>query len=128
MSKTTEVTRYLLRRPHAAATAHITGKLPRAEEVGSPLIKLLESIPARDRALKWRGIRLSPKLGYLDAGIFANAAILLQWLKPKEYLVGSETTPAESRRLKQFNKSLTLADLACHANVHPEQPAPMRGR
>ena len=106
MNRDVAIQRYLLRRPHLAA---LHRSVP-AREIDSPLIRLLESMPARER-LSWRHLRLDPSLGYEAAGVFQNGETLLRWLKPQQWLVGSESTPAESRRHKAFNKALTRDDL-----------------
>lgn len=119
MSRDTEIQRFLRRRPHLL----LAPRAVHAIAVDSPLIRLLESMPPRER-LAWRGIRLHEDLGYLPAGTFETAAQLLRFLKPREWLVGGESTPAESRRLKAFQRPLTRADLRPHVLKAPVSTPP----
>ena len=43
---------------------------------------------------------------------FRNAEQLYTWLKPASHMLESEYWPAESRRIKSFQKTLTERDLA----------------
>jgi|SRR5690554_613476 len=122
--------RYLSRNPRALMQHRMTGRLPRVIRPMSPLISLLEQIPARER-LHWRGIKLGPDLGYYCGHQFHNAQQLLTWLKPSEQMLeGVEPWPAESFRDKRFAKRLTLDDLKGHCAQYPRKQgeANERGR
>lgn len=122
MSESSEINRYLMRNPmEAALVARGLKRPPQATRVTSPLIELLESIPPRER-LGIRRITLGPKLGYAGAVVFENGEQLLRWLKPKEYLIGTESTPAEARRDRRFTAKLQRSDLLAAAIVPLEKP------
>jgi hypothetical protein len=92
-----------------------TGRLPQGVVPASPLITLLESIPASDRGYI-TGVTVDPRLGYNGNRIFSNAAQALLWLRPSPEVFGS--FPAESWRDKHFQRQLTLDDLsACCAEI-----------
>lgn len=95
-----------------AAMRHLTnGELPRLVIPRSPLITLLEKYTARDR-LHMTGVRLTRALGYTGGMTFRNAQQLYIWLKPAPHMLESESWPAESRRIKSYQKRLTESELA----------------
>lgn len=103
--------KYMMQHPEAFMKYRATGQLPRTRKApSSPLIELIESLPARLR-LEIRGVRLNPRLGYQNGLQFHNAQQLLNWLRPEQELIGNESTPAESYRSKRFVRKLALADL-----------------
>lgn len=112
--------RHLMRRPQAFMRHQMTGQLPRMIRPSSPLITLLESLTPHQR-LRYRGVRLSPALGYHTGHQFHNAEQLLRWMKPCDQMIEGEPWPAESFRDKRFAKTLTLEDLQRHCAQHPEQ-------
>lgn len=79
----------------------------------SPLIRLLESIPPKDRA-RYRNIRLSPALGYRSEARFMNAQHLLYWLKPHKRMPTGSSWPADRVKMQWFRKDLTVYDLLAH--------------
>jgi hypothetical protein len=101
---------YLARHPHAMLEYRATGRVPRTVRPSSPLISLLESLPPGLRA-QIRGVRLNPSLGYQCGHQFHTAEQLLRWLKPAHEMLEGETWPAESYRIKQFQRRLSLSDL-----------------
>ena len=110
--------RYLIRRPQAMMRHQATGHLPQMKRPQSPLSTLLESLRAHDR-LRFRGIRLSPNLGYQCGHPFHNAEQLLRWLKPDQNMIEGEPWPAESFRIKRFSKALTVDDLKLQCTEYP---------
>jgi len=103
-----------------------TGELPHVIQPDSPLIRLLENIPPRDR-LQFEGVTLTNDLGYLATSAhFRTAAQLLRWLKPDEWMEPA-SWPAESRRIKSFHNTLTLDDLAKHCRRFPAEVRLLRG-
>lgn len=112
--------RHLMRRPQAFMRHQMTGQLPRMIRPQSPLITLLESMRHHER-LRYRGIRLSPELGYLTGQQFHNAEQLLRWLKPSDQMIEGEPWPAENFRIKRFAGRVTVEDLQRHSAQHPEQ-------
>ena len=118
MSRQSEINRYLLRHPTALVRTAATGRPPTTEAIDSPLIRFLEAMPPRER-LQWTGIRSLRDLGY-DAIIpFRNAEQLLRWLKPKDFLVAHESTPAEERKIRSFAGPVTRVMFAAVCAGHP---------
>lgn len=114
------VTRYLLNHPAEMVKFKATGKVPTCTPVTSPLIVFLESLPPRE-LVRWTGIGPLVELGYDHPGGFQNAAQLLHWLKPEPELVGNETTPAETRKIKPFSRNITREMFAACCQRHPLQ-------
>ncbi len=111
MSNQSRQIKYMMQHPEALMRYQATGQLPRTHRApSSPLIELIESLPARLR-LEIRGVRLNPNLGYTNGMRFHNAQQLLNWLRPQQELVGNESTPSESYRNKRFVRRLTIGDL-----------------
>lgn len=100
----------LVKRPQDMMRCQMTGRLPRTKIPDSPLIRLLESIPPRER-VHYRGVMISPELGYRGGFRFRDAEALLRWLKPSDRMFADEHFPAESRQIVGFNKRLTVEDL-----------------
>lgn len=105
-----EQMKYLARNPSALMKFEMTGRAPATVRPSSPLITLIESIPPRLQ-LEFKGVRVAPALGYQNGQQFHNLAQMLLWLKPRSKIVGNVSWPAESCRIKSFNKQLKLADL-----------------
>lgn len=117
MSKLDTQIKAMLRNPKALPDFYTQGKLPHVIEPASPLITLLLRIAPRDR-LGIRGITLGPDLGYSCGFPFANAEQLLRYVRPNRYVTG--TFPAESRRIKTFQRELAIDDLlSCASSVDP---------
>lgn len=119
--------RQLATNPAAMTRFRMTGELPRTVTPSSPLIDLLEAIPPQIR-LQMRGVKLSPKLGYLSGAHFHNAEQLLKWLKPDREMLESQSWPAESQRDKRFRQRLTLEDLKAHCAAWPNESVLRRMR
>jgi hypothetical protein len=99
----------MMRSPRAMMDFQLRGRLPDMVTPSSPLITLLRSIPPAKR-VRIRGIRLHPDLGYQCTMQFHNGEQLLNWLAPNDYL-RPDSWPAESFRIKQFSRRLTVEDL-----------------
>lgn len=91
-----------------------TGKLPEGMRPSSPLISLLEGLGAANR-MRIVGLVVDQRLGYSGSRRFANAEQAYRWIKPSDEVFGS--FPAESWRIKRFDKQLTVADLASCGSV-----------
>lgn len=115
----TKQARAITRNPKAAMRFHMTGKVPRLVTPQSPLITLLETYTPRDR-LQMVGVRLLPNLGYTGGMTFRNAEQLYRWLKPAPQMLEGECWPAESRRIKRFQKRLTEDELIQSCAQWPE--------
>ncbi len=105
MSKQSVEYKALARSPKAMMEFQLRGKMPNAVNPSSPLITYLEGISPRDR-IAMKNVKLSPALGYQSGASFANAQMLLTYLKPKEW-IAHKSWPAESMRLKSFNRRIT---------------------
>ena len=80
------------------------GKLPAVEKPSSPLITYLESLTTNQR-LALKHVRLVPRLGYQTMAKFSNAQLMLNYLKPRSYVLGR--TPASSYQIKGFSTRVT---------------------
>ena len=101
-----EILRHLSKKPSALLKYRQTGRLPRHQVPESPLITFLERMPVRElRKLQW--VKLSPKIGYSTGMRFNSAAQMLRYLKPQSVMIGGGTWPAESHRIKSFNRPVT---------------------
>lgn len=107
MSKRSAEMAHLVRSPKAMMEYQMTGKTPSAVQPSSPLITFLSSLSPRERQ-QMTCVRLSPQLGYQTGAQFHTAEAMLRYLKPSEWVVGN--WPAESFRIKQFNKTITRED------------------
>lgn len=94
--------------------AHSTAPIRAASFVPtSPLIRLIESIPPKERG-RYRNIRLSPALGYRSGARFMNAQHLLYWLKPHKRMPVGSSWLADQVKMQWFRKNLTVYDLLAH--------------
>ena len=109
----------LAKNPRDMMRYQTTGRLPQTKTPDSPLIRLLESIPPRER-LRYQGILVSRELGYNANFRFTNAEQLLKWIKPSDRMFADEPFPAESRQIAGFNKPLTIEDLKAACTQAPE--------
>lgn len=73
---------------------------------------------ARDLVLI-RAVTVDQRLGYSGTRTFHTAAQALQWIKPAVEVFGA--FPAESWRIKAFEKALGIADLAECCASFPEE-------
>ena len=99
----------MMRHPHRFHT----GRVPREVRVESPLYDLISAIPPTLHSW-FRGIRLSPELGYHGHHEFANGAQLARWLKPHDRMLETDSWPAESWRDKRFRGPVTIETLIRH--------------
>ncbi len=106
----------LATRPSAYARFVTTGRLPRGVRPQSPLIDLLRALAPRDR-LSIRGVVVDARLGYQGRRQFHDAQQALNWLAPSDEVFGF--FPAESWRIKQFQRALTLDDLVANCSGAP---------
>lgn len=103
--------------PVAMMRFQATGVLPREEETpSSPLIRLLEKLPARARS-SLAGLEVSSELGYLGRRVFPSAAQALLWLRPPH---AGRSHPAEAWRDKRFERELHLEELLARCSSAPE--------
>ncbi len=108
----------LATRPSAYARFVTTGRLPRGTRPQGPLIDLLRKLDPRER-LSIRGVVVDARLGYLGRRQFHDAQQALNWLAPADEVF--DAFPAESWRIKNFQRGLVLQDLAANCSVFPEQ-------
>lgn len=108
----------MLRNPKALMEFAARGRLPEVDTPSSPLISLIESIPAGFRN-RITNVVVGTALGYQGQHRFNNLAQALNWLKPA-YM--AQSYPSESYRIKRFRDELTLQDLLNHCEI-PERVA-----
>lgn len=109
---------YLMRNPTAMMLYQMTGRVPRMEESpDTPLRALIRSIPPLERS-RYKGIRLSPKLGFGCGLLFNDASQLYSWLGGDLTMI-HPNMPYMSYRLAGFRKNLTLVDLEAHCASYP---------
>lgn len=115
-----KMSKYLMTHPKAMMDYQATRRLPQVRKpLNTPLRELLMSMGPRER-MQYRGIRLSPKLGYNGNMRFDNGEQLLNWLgSPYEELIGQESLPSESWAIRNFRQKLTKEDLASHCAQSP---------
>lgn len=101
-----------------------TGKLPQGVRPASQLISLLESLAPADR-IRITSVVVDERLGYAGSRRFANAEQAYRWVKPSDEVFDS--FPAESWRIKSFDRRLVLTDLAACSDV-PERLLHAPGR
>jgi hypothetical protein len=107
----------LMRSGKAQMEFSMTGRLPNVIEAKSPLITYLMGMPYRDRE-RLKNIQIGPAVGYSSRQSFPNAQVLLNWLRPSDYM--SHTWPAEACRIKSFTRPVTSDMFAsCQSQDHP---------
>lgn len=111
--------RELARNPTAFVKFQATGQLPRLMRPQSPLITLLEAIQPRYLS-HIIGVTVGPQLGYAGSRKFHTAAQALHWIRPDQEVLAARSFPAESSRMKPFNKTLHLEDLLEHCSSWPQ--------
>ncbi|MCP1674528.1 hypothetical protein J2T57_001630 [Natronocella acetinitrilica] len=109
--------RHLARRPRDMMRYQATGKLPATTSPDSPLIRLLQAIPPRER-YAIHAVRLSQRLGYRCSHTFPSAEALLRYLAPNTEMIEGEPWPAEALRDKGFRGPVTLEMLRAHTTGH----------
>ncbi|WP_221072344.1 hypothetical protein [Vibrio alfacsensis] len=113
--------RHLMHNPNALMRFHQTGEMPRPRDApASPLRELLDRIPPRYHPL-FRGIVLSPKLGFSRPVQFQTASQLYRWLGHNQKLFGNESLPYMSHQIRSFRERLTVDDLIAHCASTPPQ-------
>lgn len=109
-------------RPHLYAQWQLTGRLPSLSAPRSPLVDILGKISPRDRAAML-GFTVSPSLGYNGSRQFPTAEQALRWIRPHSQMMAHESWPAESWRMKNFQRPLYIEDLLAACSCAPEQLA-----
>ncbi|MEQ6344822.1 hypothetical protein [Vibrio cyclitrophicus] len=85
--------KHLIRNPSALIRFNTTGHYQKARPtVSTPLRKLIESIP-RDKWSRYKGVRLSPKLGFKAQIRFDSIAQMYRWLGGDAEVVGNRKMP-----------------------------------
>jgi len=117
-----KIMKELATNPRAQMRFQTTGQVPRLRDpLDTPLRQLLLTMSPRDR-IQYRGIRLSPKLGYQNSQQFQNGEQLFRWLGGSDQLLERQTLPSEAWAIRSFQKRLTRADLAEHCAQAPAEP------
>lgn len=112
---------FLMKHPKALVKYHLTGQLPIERKAPStPLRDLLECMPPRLRS-EFKGIRLSPSLGFNSSMQFHTAEMLFKWLGGHNHVVGSQTMPYQSYINRGFTTKLKISDLSKHCAIVPNQ-------
>lgn len=112
---------HMMRNPRALIKFQTTGQLPREQSTPStPLRDLIDQIPPRLR-VRFKGVSLSPKLGFNSSERFYTLQQLHQWLGAGETIIGNRTLPYMTRRNAGFRKKLTVNDLLEHCAEHPDE-------
>lgn len=102
-------------------TRHILhGQPVQTVRPSSPLLSLLDMIAPRDR-MSIRALHVDAALGYGGSRLFHNAQQAMLWLRPHDEVLAGETWPAESCRIRSFNRRLYLDDLAGNCAQLPQQ-------
>ena len=118
---TSEATPKQLRRlatnPQDLMRFQATGQLPRGTKPTGPLIELLNAIGGRDRC-NIRGVVVDERLGYMGTRRFETAQQAFLWVRPSDEVFGS--FPADSWRIKDFVRPLTLEDLQECCTTFPD--------
>ncbi|MBO1897525.1 hypothetical protein HNW13_017450 [Shewanella sp. BF02_Schw] len=121
------ILRELSRSASAMVDFHLLGKLPSCVNApATPLRDLIEQIPPRARS-EFKGVKLSPELGFNSRMQFHTLHQLYEWLGGNKKIVGNQTMPYMSWRNVNFNKKLTLQDLLKHtASIRRQLTWPVR--
>ncbi|ABM96846.1 hypothetical protein Mpe_B0067 (plasmid) [Methylibium petroleiphilum PM1] len=109
--------RRLATNPHDLMRFQTTGQLPSGTKPAGPLVELLDAIGARDR-ISIRGVVVDARMGYQGSRTFATAQQAFLWVHPSSEVFGS--FPADSWRIKTFDRRLTIEDLKECCNSMPE--------
>ena len=112
----------LMKRPHELQKAMLNGgRVATRKPEQTPLLALIGGIPPRLR-MEFKGIHLSPKLGYSNGMVFNNAHQLYRWLGGEEgELLQSERLPSESCIIRSFRGPLSLETLISHCSHAPSE-------
>lgn len=110
----------IARSPSAYLKFATTGNAPQPASPKSPLIDLLLSMSARERAAV-RSLVVDHRLGYSGHRVFETAAHALNWLKPA---YPAKSYPSQSWQDKRFTRRLTLEDLLACSLAHQKETAP----
>lgn len=85
--------RAMINNPKLAMEFHLTGKLPSVEMTpATPLRNLIDKIPMRMRSL-FRGVKLSPELGFNSTMQFHTLEQLHSWLGANKKVVRGKRMP-----------------------------------
>lgn len=94
-----------------------TGRLPQGVRPQGPLVDLLRALAPHDLQA-FKGLVVDERLGYVGSRRFYDAGQALRWIAPSNEVF--DAFPAESCRIKSFNRRLTLRDLQPHCAQFPE--------
>lgn len=107
--------KYLIRNPSALIRFETTGQYKRARPtVSTPLRKLIESIP-RDKWSRYKGVRLSPTLGFKANIRFDSIAQMHRWLGGDAEVVGNRKMPYQHYIINSV-KSVSMEQLIEHCS------------
>ena len=110
--------RRLATNPHDLMRFQTTGRLPAGIKPAGPLVELLGAIGPRDR-IGIRGVVVDARLGYEGCRTFETAQQAIVWVHPSSEVFGA--FPADSWRIKGFERRLTLEDLNECCSSIPER-------
>jgi hypothetical protein len=118
----------LMKRPHEFQKVLLRGgRVSTRRPEQTPLLILLSRIPPRLR-MEFKGIRVTPSLGYSGGLTFNNAHQLYRWLGGEETeLLASEHLPSESRIIRSFRGPLSLETLSNACASAPSEEMLKRG-
>ena len=100
---------YMLRHPARYERFLRTGRIPEGVRPQSPLITAIKRIAPIHR-VRMIGFTVNPALGYQGSRQFHTVAQALLWLEPSDEVFG--VFPAESWRIKAFDKAINFDDIA----------------
>lgn len=121
-----KIMKELATNPRAHMDVQATGRLPRLRyPLQTPLLQLLKSMGPRERG-QYRGVRVSPDIGYQCKHEFPTAEHLFRWLGGNEQILERKSIPGESFAIRNFRKTLTVDDLKAHSQIYPGQAASPR--
>ncbi len=109
----------MIKNPKLAMEFQLTGKLPSVEmSPATPLRNLIDKIPMRMRS-SFKGIKLSPELGFNSAMQFHTLSQLHTWLGANQKIVRGKRMAYMSYRKAGFTKRLTIDVLIEHCAIAP---------
>jgi len=113
--------REICRNASAMVDFQLFGKLPATSKTPpTPLRDFIETIPPALRS-EFKGIKLSPSLGFNCGMTFDSLHQLYSWLGGNQTLIGNQTMPYMSWRNMHFNKKVTIDVLLQHTAKSPTE-------